>query len=59
VPGIVRLLLELAFFGLVTWALYDAGRPALGLILAGVTLARYLVSYDRVAWLISKGKGTS
>lgn len=59
VPGAVRLLLELSLFGLAAWALHDAGRPALALILAGVTLAHYLVSYDRVGWLISQVERTS
>lgn len=52
VPGWVRLFLELAFFGLAAWALYDTGRPLLALILAGVTAVHYAVSYDRVAWLL-------
>ena len=52
VPGVVRLLLELAFFGLAAWALYDAGKPILALVLAGVTTAHYALSYDRVIWLI-------
>jgi hypothetical protein len=52
VPGAVRLILELALFGLASWALYDAGRPVLALILAGVTVVHYVVSYDRIAWLL-------
>jgi hypothetical protein len=38
-------------------ALYNAGSPILALILAGLTLAHYLVSYDRIAWLLQQ-KGT-
>ena len=52
VPGVVRLLLELAFFGLAAWALHDAGKPILALVLAGVTAAHYILSYDRVIWLV-------
>lgn len=52
IPGIVRLLLELAFFGFAAWALYDAGNTVLSLILAVVVVLHYLVSYDRVAWLV-------
>ena len=59
VPGWVRLLLELAFFGLAAWALYGAGKPVLALILAGITLAHYAASYDRVAWLLSARTGTT
>jgi hypothetical protein len=54
VPGVVRLLLELAFFGLAAWALCDAGKPILALVLVGVTFAHYVLSYDRVAWLIQQ-----
>lgn len=52
VPGVVRLLLELTFFGLAAWALYDAGKPMLALVLAGVTAVHYVLSYDRVNWLV-------
>ena len=55
VPGAVRLLLELVLFGFAAWALYDAGRPVLALVLAGVTLTHYALSYDRIAWLIGQG----
>jgi hypothetical protein len=52
VPGIVRLVLELAFFAFAAWALHHAGNSVLALILAAVVLIHYAVSYDRVAWLI-------
>jgi hypothetical protein len=52
VPGIVRLALELAFFAFAAWALYDAGQPVLSLILATLVVVHYLVSYDRVKWLL-------
>lgn len=52
VPGTMRLLLELALFGLAAWALYDTGHAALALILAGVTAVHYAVSYDRIGWLL-------
>jgi hypothetical protein len=53
-PGIVRLVLELAVFAFAAWALYDAGRPALGLILSAVVVAHYIVSYDRIVWLVRR-----
>ena len=56
VPGAVRLLLELALFGLASWALYDAGHPLLGAILASITVAHYVLSYDRVAWLLGRNE---
>ncbi len=52
VPGALRLLLELAFFAFAVWALYAAGAPTPAWVLGLVVLAHYLVSYDRIAWLI-------
>jgi hypothetical protein len=54
VPGIVRLVLELAIFGFAAWALYDSGKPTLGLILAIVAIIHYAVSFDRLAWLVRR-----
>jgi hypothetical protein len=52
VPGALRLLLELSFFVLATWALFDLGRDQLGWILAIFVLFHYAISYDRVLWLL-------
>ena len=52
VPGVVRLLLELANFAFAAWALYDVGLPALGLVLAVLVIVHYLLSYDRITWLV-------
>jgi hypothetical protein len=52
VPGIVRLLLELALFGGATWSLFATGATTLGWIYGIVVLVHYVVSYDRVAWLL-------
>lgn len=52
VPGVVRLILELANFAFGAWALYDLGRPELGLILVVLVIVHYLLSYDRIAWLV-------
>ena len=57
VPGILRLLLELSLFGFAAWALYDAGSTVLALILAGLTIFHYALSYDRVNRLLRQ-KGT-
>jgi hypothetical protein len=54
IPGMLRLVLELALFGFAAWALYDAGSGTLALILAGITIVHYALSYDRVAWLIGQ-----
>ena len=54
VPGVVRLGIELTTFGFGTWALYDTGNTTLSLIFATIVVVHYLVSYDRVAWLIKQ-----
>ena len=54
VPGLVRLMLELAFFGLAVWMLYDTGATLLSLIMAIVVIIHYAISYDRMAWLLKQ-----
>ena len=52
VPGIIRLLLELAFFGSATWSLFATGLTTLGWIYGIAVIIHYVISYDRVAWLV-------
>jgi hypothetical protein len=52
IPGVLRLVLELANFAFAVWALYFLGRPVLGLILGIVAVAHYILSYDRITWLV-------
>lgn len=52
VPGIARLLLELAFFAAGTWAFYAAGRANWGLVFGIVVGIHYVISYDRIIWLV-------
>jgi hypothetical protein len=52
VPGVVRLVLELVNFAYAAWALYDADLPLAGLILAVLVIVHYILSYDRVTWLV-------
>ena len=54
VKGIIRLLLELAFFALAAWFLFDAGQFLWGRILGTVVLVHYLISYDRIGWLLKR-----
>ena len=54
VPGIIRLLLELAFFATATWALFYAGQPVLALVFGLIVLIHYAVSYDRILWLLRR-----
>jgi hypothetical protein len=54
-PGIVRLLLELVLFGVATWMMIDLGYTVTGIIFGGVVLIHYLLSLDRVLWLMKTG----
>ncbi len=54
IPGILRLMLELAVFVLATWALYDVGVTKLSWILGIAIIIHYLASYDRILWLIKQ-----
>ncbi len=51
VPGIVRLVLELAIFASATWALYDLGMVKWSWILGLAVIIHYVISYDRILWL--------
>ena len=52
VPGIVRLVLELAILAAATWSLFAMGLTVLAWIYGVVVLIHYAVSYDRILWLI-------
>jgi hypothetical protein len=52
IPGILRLVLELVYFALAVWALYDLGAIQLSWILGIVVAVHYAISYDRVIRLI-------
>ena len=54
VPGVVRLALELAILGFATWALYSSGHPLLSLIYGVIVVIHYVISYDRVLWLVQQ-----
>lgn len=56
VSGLVRLLLEFMFFALAVWALYDLKQDKLSFILGGIVIIHYLISYDRISWLLSQKK---
>ena len=51
-PGPLRLALELTFFASATWACYNLGHVRLAAILGVVVAVHYLLSYDRVRWLL-------
>lgn len=54
VPGMARLLLEMLVFGSAVWAVYATGRTTLASVFGLVVLAHYVVSYDRVQWLMKQ-----
>ncbi len=54
IPGFLRLVLELGFFAFATWALYDLGYLKLSWAMGIVVVLHYLVSYDRILWLLSQ-----
>lgn len=55
-PGILRLLLEIAFFGFSVWCVFDLTYPITALVFAGVVVLHYAFSVDRVGWLLRKHK---
>ena len=52
-PGTLRLIIELSFFGFGVWALYHVGYLRVSLVVAIIVIIHYLISYDRIAWLLS------
>lgn len=54
IPGILRLAYEVVFFGFATWALMDASYVTLGWAIAIILIIHYIISYDRVIWLIKQ-----
>lgn len=53
-PGWVRLVLELVLFGTAAWMQINLGYPLIGWIFGGVVLVHYILSWDRIAWLLKQ-----
>jgi hypothetical protein len=53
-PGIIRLVIELGFFSCAIWSLYDVGFKKVSLAFGIMVVLHYLISYDRIKWLISQ-----
>ncbi len=51
IPGLLRLLLELAFFGAATFALDALNFTTLAAVFAIAVVVHYTLSYDRIWWL--------
>ena len=58
VPGVVRLLLEVAFFGVGAALLAAAGQRDAALVLAAVVVLHYAASYDYVLALLRNQRGS-
>lgn len=54
VPGVVRLLLEVVYFGGAVWLLVLAGRPPWALALGVLLVSHYLWAYQRVVWMLQR-----
>jgi len=54
IPGLLRLVLELSFFGCAALALDDLGFGRLTAILGTAVVIHYLSSYDRIRWLVGQ-----
>lgn len=54
VPGWLRLVIELAFFALGVWVLYDLGYTTPAWVLGVLVVVHYLASYDRIHWLLTR-----
>ena len=53
-PGIIRLIIEIGFFACAIWALYDMELPKSSLIFGIIVFLHYVLSYDRIVWLLSR-----
>jgi hypothetical protein len=54
VAGIIRLIYELLFFTFAVWSSLNAGMVCLGILLAVLTITHYILSLDRIKWLLSQ-----
>jgi len=52
VPGPIRLFLELIIFAIPAWALIDMNHELMAASFGLLVLIHYLVSYDRIMWLL-------
>jgi hypothetical protein len=54
VPGVIRLLIELAFFAFATWIFYSLGHLKMCWWTGSIAVIHYAVSYDRIRWLLAR-----
>jgi len=53
-PGVVRLFIEFSFFGFACWAMFSLGWKEASWLFGEGVLLHYLLSYDRVQWLLKQ-----
>jgi hypothetical protein len=53
VPGIVRLLIEVCFFGFAIWGWFDVAATLAATVFGITLLIHYALSYDRLSTLLS------
>jgi len=53
-PGPIRLILELVLFGSATWMLLNLEYIKLGWIFGAMVFLHYVISYDRIGWLLKQ-----
>ncbi len=54
IPGILRLVIELAVFTFAVWAAYKTGLVTISVIMVLMIAFHYAVSYDRVLWMVKQ-----
>jgi hypothetical protein len=54
VSGVTRLVIEAIFFSFATWGLFDSGATTAGWVFGGLTLFHYIISYDRINWILKQ-----
>jgi hypothetical protein len=52
--GLIRLIIEFGIFGFTIWSMNDMEWYKISLIFGFVVLVHYIISYDRVLWLLTK-----
>jgi hypothetical protein len=53
-PGIIRLFLELGLFAAATWMMSDLDYSIIWWVFGIVVLVHYVISYERVSWLLKQ-----
>ena len=54
VPGLIRLVIELAIFLFAFWSLNNLELKVLSWVFGIIVIVHYITSYDRILWLITQ-----